>query len=88
MFFIVAISTLIIVRNFVFSDAGIGWQLLKRSYTVRTIGRTSNVAFGIPAKRLNITIYPILGESFVRNVIDQTVFRIVSAVTILKTSVI
>ena len=28
-----------------------------------TIGRTSRVTFGIPSKRLNITIYPILGES-------------------------
>ena len=25
-----------------------------------TIGRTSRATFGIPAKRLNITIYPIL----------------------------
>ena len=50
------------------------------------IGRTSNSTFGIQAKRLNITIYRILGESFVvRNVIVQTVFTIVSAVTILKT---
>ena len=28
-----------------------------------TIGRTSRATFRIPAKRLNITIYPILGES-------------------------
>ena len=28
-----------------------------------TIGRTSRATFGIPAIRLNITIYPILGES-------------------------
>ena len=51
-----------------------------------TIGRTSRATFGIPSKHLNITIYPILGKKFVlRNVIGQTIFRIVSAVTILKT---
>ena len=27
-----------------------------------TIGRTSRATFGFPAKRVNITIYPILGE--------------------------
>ena len=27
-----------------------------------TIGRTSRATFGIPAKHLNITIYPIPGE--------------------------
>ena len=30
---------------------------------VCTIGHTSRATFGIPAKRLNITIYPLLGES-------------------------
>ena len=30
---------------------------------VGTIGRTSRATFGIPAKRLNITIYHIVGES-------------------------
>ena len=28
-----------------------------------TIGRTSRATFGIPAKRLNFRIYPILGDS-------------------------
>ena len=31
-----------------------------------TIGLTSRATFGIPAKRLNITIYPILGESLLK----------------------
>ena len=38
------------------------WNILKYAYDFPkcTIGRTSRVTFGIPAKRLNITIYPIL----------------------------
>ena len=36
---------------------------------VGTIGRTSRATFGIPAKRLNITIYPILGESLFKEML-------------------
>ena len=35
------------------------WAVLY-NVNIRTIGRTSRATFGIPTKRLNITIYPIL----------------------------
>ena len=63
---------------------------MKRKYFNKIqvpIGRTSRATFGFPAKRVNITI--IISYSrrkfVLRNVIVQTVFRIVSAVKILKT---
>ena len=56
-------------------DANESYELLQS-----TIGGTSRATFEIPDRLMNITIYPIM-----RNVAVQTVFRIVSAVTIQKT---
>ena len=72
-----------------FGSCLIAVKLITKLNSLCTIGRTSRATFRIPAKWLNITIYPILCQITFLEMLQYRyfVFRIVSAVRIPKQSV-